>query len=398
MEMDLTLWLSRRRAFAASLLAIPELAPRTTRPHAQTGQSLIDRVVYEAISPVMEKHRVPGIAVAVTVRGERSLFNYGVASKESGQRVTEDTLFEIGSLSKTFTATLACLAQARGDLVLSDMASKYLSALAGTSFDKISLLNLATYTAGGLPLQFPDNVIDWDQMIAYFKRWRPIYAPGTRRLYSNPSMGLVGYLAARSMRAPFDDLMERQLFPALGLTRTYLKVPRDRMGTYAFGYAKDDKPIRVSPGIFDSEAYGVKTTAIDMIRFVEANINGAIPEVTLRRAIAATHTGYFKVGDMTQGLGWEMYAWPTTLDRLLAGNSSKMILESQAVSRLAPPLPPQKSTLINKTGSTNGFAAYAAFNPKKRLGIVILANRNFSITDRVTAAYKILTSLSDVEK
>jgi beta-lactamase class C len=396
--MELTLWLSRRRALAASLLAIPELAPRTTQSRAQTGQSPIDRVVYEAISPVMEKNRVPGIAVAVTVQGEQFRFNYGVASKESGRRVADDTLFEIGSLSKTFTATLACLAQARGNLVLSDMASKYLSALAGTSFDKISLLELATYTAGDLPLQFPDNVINQNQMIAYFKRWRPIYAPGTRRLYSNVSMGLFGYLAARSMRAPFDDLMERQLFPALGLTRTHLKVPRDLMDTYAFGYAKDDKPIRVRPGVFDSEAYGVKSTATDMIRFVEANIIGAVPEITLRRAIAATHTGYFKIGDMTQGLGWEMYAWPTGLDRLLAGNSSKTILETHAVTRLAPRVRRQQPTLINKTGSTNGFGSYAAFIPQKRLGIVILANRSFPITDRVTAAYKILKSLSDVEK
>jgi len=398
MEMELALWLSRRRALAASLLGIPELALRATRSDARTDQGVIDRVVSEAIWPVMEKNRVPGFAVAVTVRGERFLYNYGVASKESGQRVTEDTLFEIGSLSKTFTATLGCLAQARGDLVLSDMASKYLSALAGTSFDQISLLELATYTAGGLPLQVPDKVTDWDQMIAYFKRWRPIYAPGTRRLYSNPSMGLFGYLAARSMRASFDGLMELQLFPALGLTRTYLNVPRDRMGTYAFGYAKDDTPIRVNPGVFDSEAYGVKTTAIDMIRFVEANINGAIQDVTLHQAVAATHTCHFRVGDMTQGLGWEMYAWPTPLDRLLAGNSSKMILESQAVRPLAPTVPPQQSTLVNKTGSTNGFGAYAAFIPKERLGLVILANRNFPITDRVAAAYKILTSLSDVEK
>jgi beta-lactamase class C len=213
----MTLSLSRRRTLAGSLLAIPGLAPLEQRARARTGPSPIDHVVHEAIGPVMEKNRVPGVAVAVTVQGKRSLFHYGVASKESGQSVTQDTLFEIGSLSKTFTATLGGLARARGALDLSDKASKYLPALAGTGFDKISLLELATYTAGGLPLQFPHDVTDQDQMVAYFKRWRPAYAPGTLRLYSNVSFGLFGYLAARSMGAPFDDLMERQLFPALCL-------------------------------------------------------------------------------------------------------------------------------------------------------------------------------------
>ncbi|MGH6835656.1 MAG: class C beta-lactamase [Methylocella sp.] len=385
--------MSRRQALAGSLLAIPALAPLSQRARAQTGRNLIDRVVHEAIGPVMEGNHVPGMAVAVTAQGKRSLFHYGVASKESGQRVTEDTLFEIGSLSKTFTATLACLAQARGALALSDNASKYWPALAGSSFDEISLLDLATYTAGGLPLQFPDDVTDQDKMISYFKSWRPAYAAGTRRLYSNPSVGLFGYLAARSMGEPFDDLLERKLLPALGLHRTYIRVPRGELGNYAYGYSKDDKPIRVTPGVLDAEAYGVKTTAGDMIRFVEANIDGAGLDETLRRAVAATHTGYYKVGNMTQGLGWEMYAYPVELDRLLAGNSTKMILNANEVTRLALPLPPRQGVLINKTGSTNGFGVYAAFVPKKRLGIVILANRNFPIGDRVTAAYAILASL-----
>jgi beta-lactamase class C len=337
------------------------------------------------------------MAVAVTVRGKRSLFHYGVASRESGQKVTDDTLFEIGSLSKTFTATLAGLALARGVLALADPASKYLPALAGGSFDDISLLDLATYTAGGLPLQFPDDVTDEAQMTAYFKNWRPAFAPGTRRLYSNPSIGLAGYLVAKSMGAPFDDLMQRELFPALGLARTYIKVPRAQMDHYAYGYAKADEPIRVNPGVFDAEAYGVKTTAADMIRFVEANIDGAGLDATLRRAIAATHTGYYKVDDMTQGLGWEMYDYPTPLDRLLAGNSADMALNVHAVRRLAPPAPPRPDMLLNKTGSTNGFGAYAAFVPKMRLGVVILANRNFPIADRVKAADTILAALGDGE-
>ncbi|CCE97775.1 beta-lactamase [Sinorhizobium fredii HH103] len=353
----------------------------------------IERVVDEAIRPLMKQYDVPGMAVAVAVEGRRYVFNYGVASKESGQKVGDETLFEIGSISKTFTATLASYAQARGDLSLSDMASQHMPALAGTSFDGISLLDLATYTAGGLPLQFPASVTDQNEMIAYFKGWRPSYAPGTHRLYSNPSIGLFGYLAAKRMAEPFDDLMEKTLFPGLGLARTHISVPEQRMGDYAHGYSKAGKPVRVNPGVLDSEAYGVKTTAADLIRFVEANIDGVALDDTLQRAIAATHTGYFKVGDMTQGLGWEMYPYPVDLKQLLGGNSPEVSFKPNRVTRLDPPLPPRDDALINKTGSTNGFGAYAAFVPAEHIGVVILANRNYPIPARVKAAYQILTEL-----
>ncbi|KGM32993.1 beta-lactamase/D-alanine carboxypeptidase [Inquilinus limosus MP06] len=353
----------------------------------------IARIVDDAIRPVMARNDVPGIAVAVTAGGRHHFFSYGVASKESGQAVTEDTLFELGSVSKTFTATLGATAQLQGALALSDAASRHMPELAGSRFDRISLLDLATYTAGGLPLQFPDEVTDDAGMIAWYRGWRPDWAPGTRRLYSNPSIGLFGHLAALSLGRPFDELMQQRIFPALGLSHTFIRVPPERMPAYAWGYNKTGKPVRVNPGPLDAEAYGVKSTAADMIRFVDANIDGAGLDDSTRRAIAATHAGYDRVGDMTQGLGWEMYAWPVALDRLLAGNSPEMSSKPNPVDRLDPPLPPQDDVLLNKTGSTNGFGAYVAFVPSRRIGVVILANRNYPIADRVTAAYRILTAL-----
>jgi beta-lactamase class C len=230
-------------------------------------------------------------------------------------------------------------------------------------------------------------------MIAYYRNWRPAYPAGTHRQYSNPSIGLFGHLAARSLGKPFDDLMEKMLFPALGLKRTYIRVPQDRMGDYAYGYSKDGKPIRVSPGIWDSEAYGVKTTSADLIRFAEVNMNGSALDETMQRAIRATHTGYYKVGDMMQGLAWEMFAYPTDLERLLAGNSVQVSFKTNEVTRFDAPLPSRKDVLINKTGSTNGFGAYVAFVPAKGIGIVMLANRNYPIPARVKAAHRILAAL-----
>lgn len=358
------------------------------------AQDQIETVVNAAVQPVMQAQAVPGIAVAVTVNGKPHYFNYGVASKESAQPVTENTLFEIGSVSKTFTATLVAYAQATGKLSLSDKASSVLPDLRGSAFDNISVLQLGTYSAGGLPLQFPDDADAPDKMLGYFKQWKPTYVAGTHRQYSNPSLGLFGYLAAQSIGAPFDDVMEKTLLPKLGLKHTYLKVPQAQMGLYAQGYNKEDKPVRVGPGALDSEAYGVKTSAADLIRYVEANMKPARLEDPLQRAIAATHTGYYKVGDMTQGLGWEFYPYPVSLDKLLAGNSTQMAMEAHEVQWLTPPQPQPESVLINKTGSTGGFGAYVAYVPSKDIGIVILANKNYPNPERIKIAHTILSALA----
>jgi beta-lactamase class C len=241
-----------------------------------------------------------------------------VASRAEGthraKKVTPDTLFELGSLSKTFTATLAADAQAQGRLNFSDAASRHLPELAGSAFDRIPLIALGTYTAGGLPLQFPDAVNDEAGMVDYFRHWQPLYPVGAQRQYSNPSIGLFGLAAARSLGQPFEAAMAQAVFQPLGLRSTFYRVPAARQGDYAQGYTRDNRPIRVSPGVLDAQAYGVKTTAPDMIRFIEANIRGGQELApALQQAIAATHAGYGQVaGDMVQGLGCSTRPVPPT--------------------------------------------------------------------------------------
>ncbi|MCY1260456.1 class C beta-lactamase [Pseudomonas jessenii] len=358
------------------------------------AQDQVETVVNAAVQPVMQAEGIHGMAVAVTVNGQAHYFNYGVASIETGNPVTQDTLFEIGSVSKTFTATLAAYAQATGKLSLTDKASQVLPALRGSAFDHISVLQLGTYSAGGLPLQFPAESDSADKMLGYYKQWKPLYTPGSHRLYSNPSLGLFGYLAAHSMGQPFDDLMEKTLLPKLGLQHTYVHVPQDQMALYAQGYNKDGKPVRVGPGALDSEAYGVKTSAADLLSYVGANMKPASLEKPLQQAIALTHSGYYTVGDMTQGLGWEMYRYPITLDRLLDGNSTPMAMQAHEVQWLNPPQGQPENVLINKTGSTGGFGAYVAYVPSKDIGIVMLANKNYPNAQRVRIAHQILSALT----
>jgi beta-lactamase class C len=362
---------------------------------ATQSDAQLDALVKAAIGPVMQQQNIPGVSIAITQNGQQHYFNYGVASKEDGKPVSKDTLFEIGSVSKTFATTLVAYAQVSGKLSLSDRASQIWPELRGSAFDTISVLQLGTYTAGGLPLQFPDEADHPDKMLAYFQQWKPVYAPGTHRLYSNPSLGLSGYLAAKSMGQPYDELMEKTLLPQLGLKHTFLNVPQDQMGLYAQGYSKDDKPVRVSPGALDSQAYGVKTSAADLLRYVEANLKPATLEKPLQQAIALTHSGYYTVGEMTQGLGWEFYPYPASLDTLLTGNSTEMAMQAQEVQWLNPPQPAQDTAWFNKTGSTGGFGAYVAFVPSKDIGIVILANKNYPNPERIRLAHKIISALTE---
>jgi len=347
-----------------------------------------------AVQPVMRKYNIPGMAVGITVGGKAYVFDYGVASKENRKPVTNGTLFEVGSISKTFTATLASFAQVNGQLSLSDKTSKYLPSLWGSKFGDVSLLNLGTHTPGGLPLQVPENISDNNQLMKYFEQWQPAYAPGKYRTYSNPSIGMLGLITAKSMNQDFAALLENLLFPMLGMKSSFINIPEAKLADYAQGYTKDDAPIRMTAGVLSFETYGVRTTAADMIRFVEANMNMIKLDEKLRRAITNTHIGYFKAGGMTQDLIWEQYPYPVELKTLLEGNSPAMIFDATPVTQITPPQDPRNDVLIDKTGSTNGFGAYVAFIPEKQIGIVLLANKSYPIQDRVTVAHQILTQLA----
>jgi beta-lactamase class C len=347
-----------------------------------------------AVHRLMNKDAIPGMSVGLLVDGKPHVFNYGRASIKPETPVTNDTLFELGSVSKTFTATLASLAQVEGRLALSEPVSKDFPALAGSPYGDISLINLGTHTPGGLPLQVPDDVTNTDELVQYLRDWRPKYAPGTYRTYSNISIGTLGLVTAKAFDANFATLVEQKLFLPLGMRESYIDVPSSAMARYAEGYRKGS-PVRMTPGVLWAQAYGVRTTASDLLRFVAANMQLLALDPTLQKAITTTHTGYFKTTTFTQDLIWEQYAYPVTQQELLAGNGYTMILDPHPVTAMTPPEKPRADVWINKTGTTNGFAAYVAFIPKRHCGIVLLANENYPIPDRVTTAYAILSSLCE---
>lgn len=376
-----------RLLFVACSLMFGGMATATAAP------ANIDVAVTDAAKAVMQQYNIPGLAIALTVDGQQHFYNFGVAAKDTQAKVSSDTLFELGSISKTFTATLATLAQVNGRLSLNDHPGQYLPQLKGSAFDQVTLMNLATHTAGGFPLQVPDAVQNTEQLMAYLQAWQPQYPAGSKRTYANPSIGMLGMITAKAVNKPFAEAMEQDLLPKLGLSNTWLTVPASKMPLYAQGYDKQDLPVRLQGGVLGTEAYGMKSSATDMLHFVEANMATAKVDEPIRQALAQTHAGYFKVGAMTQALIWEHYVYPASLETLLEGNSNKMAYETQPVTAINPPIAPLQNAWINKTGSTNGFGGYVAFVPEKKIGIVILANKNYPNAARVKLAYGILSVL-----
>ncbi len=344
------------------------------------------------IRPLMQQYHIPGMAVAVLQGGKTTFYNYGVASKDTQQPVTPQTLFEIGSLSKTFTATLASYAAQQHKLNFSDSASYWLPELKGSAFDRVSLLHLATHTSG-TPLFVPDDVTNQQQLMHWYKHWQPTAQPGSVRVYSNLGIGMLGMIAAKSLNQPFVTAMEQQLLPAMGMQHSWVQVPDAQMQNYAQGYNKQDKPVRVTPGPLDAESYGLKSSSQDLIRWLAIQLDQQKIDPTWQQAVAATHQGFYQTDAFTQAMMWEYYPLPVTPQQLVEGNSGQRIMKGMSATLMSPPQAAPNNAWYNKTGSTNGFSTYAVFIPAQKIAVILLANKWFPNDDRVIAAEKIIQAL-----
>ncbi|HAV4519898.1 TPA: ADC family extended-spectrum class C beta-lactamase [Acinetobacter baumannii] len=355
----------------------------------------IKKLVDQNFKPLLEKYDVPGMAVGVIQNNKKYEMYYGLQSVQDKKAVNRSTIFELGSVSKLFTATAGGYAKNKGKISFDDTPGKYWKELKNTPIDQVNLLQLATYTSGNLALQFPDEVQTDQQVLTFFKDWQPKNPIGEYRQYSNPSIGLFGKVVALSMNKPFDQVLEKTIFPALGLKHSYVNVPKTQMQNYAFGYNQENQPIRVNPGPLDAPAYGVpaygvKSTLPDMLSFIHANLNPQKYPADIQRAINETHQGFYQVNTMYQALGWEEFSYPATLQTLLDSNSEQIVMKPNKVTAISKE-PSVK--MYHKTGSTNGFGTYVVFIPKENIGLVMLTNKRIPNEERIKAAYAVLDAI-----
>ncbi|ENZ1302419.1 ADC family extended-spectrum class C beta-lactamase [Acinetobacter baumannii] len=350
----------------------------------------IKKLVDQNFKPLLEKYDVPGMAVGVIQNNKKYEMYYGLQSVQDKKAVNSSTIFELGSVSKLFTATAGGYAKNKGKISFDDTPGKYWKELKNTPIDQVNLLQLATYTSGNLALQFPDEVKTDQQVLTFFKDWKPKNSIGEYRQYSNPSIGLFGKVVALSMNKPFDQVLEKTIFPALGLKHSYVNVPKTQMQNYAFGYNQENQPIRVNPGPLDAPAYSVKSTLPDMLSFIHANLNPQKYPADIQRAINETHQGRYQVNTMYQALGWEEFSYPATLQTLLDCNSEQIVMKPNKVTAISKE-PSVK--MYHKTGSTTGFGTYVVFIPKENIGLVMLTNKRIPNEERIKAAYAVLNAI-----
>ncbi len=368
-------------AAAITLLSFPAALAAAPRTDAQ-----MQELAESSFASLIEEYNVPGLVVGVTHSGQTYYYAAGLASREGNIAVSPDTLFELGSVSKLFNVSLAALAEARGDMDLNEQVSERLPDLEGSPFGNLSLMDLATHDSGGLPLQVPGTVASSEGLVEWLADWQP--SDTGSRSYSNISIGLLGHITANVLCMGYADTVEQDLFHEMGLQNTWVNVPEEDMDRYAYGYdRKTDLPIRVNPGVLDDEAYGVKSSARDMMRFLDLNLGHAEASGDLSSALERTRQGLARTDAYVQNMIWEQYPWPVSMEQMIKGNSYAYILKPQPMEKLDPPLPPQENVILNKTGSTNGFGAYVALLPGEDLGVVVLANRNIPNEARIRATY-----------
>ncbi|MDP0926316.1 class C beta-lactamase [Paracoccus onubensis] len=352
----------------------------------------------EIFAPVIAEYDVPGLAVGLTWQGRDYVYTTGMADRAADKPVTDKTLFELGSISKTFNVALAALAEQQGHMSLSDPASVRLPDLKDSALGAVTLMDLATHQTGGLPLQVPDEAQDDSALMRWLQTWQPVPGAGERS-YSNISIGLLGRASAEAFGGDYTTVLRDQILHPMGLENTYVDVPQAQMPQYAFGYSrKDDSPVRVNPGVLDSEAYGLKSNLRDMLRFLQINLGDVKIPPELQDSVAKTHAAQTRTRHFDQAMIWERYPWPVPREQLLAGNAPEMVTESQPATRLAEPETSDQEVLFSKTGSTNGFGGYVAFIPDKDLGLVILSNRNVPLPARVDAGLTLIESVLEMKQ
>ena len=292
--------------------------------------------IRSALRALVDKGEVPSAAYAQVTDGEVAVGGFGGAGPE--------TVFQIGSVTKAVTGLLLADMAERGQVLLSDLATKYLS---GAEPGRATLVDLATHTSGlpRLPpglrryaLLRPGDPYAWypaGALVRAARRSLATAAGGQPYLYSNYGFGLLGYLLSQAQGVPYPKLAEQRVCGPLGMSATRFNA------TPVQGYSRGRPVGPWHLGIL-SAAGGLHSTATDLARLLAACL---APETTgLGQAVRAALMPRVTVSPEAEiGLAWH-----------------HALRDGQRV--------------IWHNGMTGGFSAMVALCPARRTGVAVLAN------------------------
>jgi D-alanyl-D-alanine carboxypeptidase len=225
----------------------------------------------------LDESEAQGMAIGVATRsGERILRTYGLANRDAGTPVGQETLFEIGSISKSFLAIVCRQLAAEGKLDLHAPVTEYLPWFSVRSeHAPITAHHLLCHTAG-LPTGFahrPDSL--WE---LWELRNVRAAAPGAYWHYSDVGYSLLGFLVEAVLGQPFDRILTERVLLPLGLTRSTASVTSAQRPQLAVGYKRqfDHRPWRVGNEVFpatwletSSGAGSIVMDVSDMLAYAE---------------------------------------------------------------------------------------------------------------------------------
>lgn len=301
----------------------------------------------------LEDNGTPGAAVALIDQGKIEFFCDGNMTID-GNPVTEDTIFEIGSITKVFT-TLALMGMVdKGKVQLDDPIEKFLPEAKVLELDgtKITLRHLATHTSG-IP-RMPENFDLEDRSNPYANySLENLYEflnhlvlqriPGAQFEYSNVGMGLLGHILSLVANKSYEELIFDTISSKLSMESTGILLTPQMQERLADGHQSDQK---VKHWDFQPCMEGcgsLRSSIRDMSQFLAANM-GLLDSPVSNLLRLCHEQQYEPIPQMGVGLGWMLSQ---------SGSDTKIIWHN---------------------GGTGGFRSYLGFDPVKQRGVVILAN------------------------
>jgi CubicO group peptidase (beta-lactamase class C family) len=363
--------MTRGAAFAVAVLvsltaslaeaqATPPSASAVFPPDAEIRKILADRV------DILAGHQ-DGVGIVVGVIGPQGkrVIQYGHFSQADPRPFGGDTLFEIGSVSKVFTALLLADMVRKGEVALADPVAKYLPA--GVNIPEhngrsITLVDLATHTSG-LPFM-PDELPAFKtsatpdnsdaQLYRFLARYQLTRDPGVEWDYSNIGYWLLGQALATRAGTDYETLLRTRVLAPLRMKNTTITLTPKLKPRLAVGHNAVLQPAAAfsSVSIYSAmpAAGGLVSTVNDLLTFLSVAM-GYEPS-PLAPSMAAMLSARRPIdGDGSeQTLGWVMTG---------KGNDQ----------------------LVTHDGFTWGYASYVAWDPKTRTGVVVLSNQLTSVGD-----------------